>query len=61
MIYTSSVDKLTKVIHCPTFSQRVLAAKDNVQNLDLSTEAIMFSVYYAAINTVEHVCLYRRT
>lgn len=54
VIYMTSIDQLTKIIHCPSFTQKILHARADPQNFDCSTEAIMFGVYYAAVSTVRH-------
>lgn len=53
MIFTTSVDPMSKIVHCPTLSPKILLAKKHPQSLDQSTEALIFSVYYASINTLE--------
>ena len=47
-IYATNVDPITKIIHAPSFACSLMAVKDNLQLLDSSMEALMFSIYFAA-------------
>ncbi len=50
-LFVSRVDPLTKVIHCPTFSKVLFASIDNLQRLEPATNALLFSIYHAAVTT----------
>lgn len=50
-LFTTRVDPMTKVIHCPTFSKTLSKTIDNMDHLSPSVEAIMFSIYYSALST----------
>ena len=50
-LFTSRVDPLTKVIHCPTFAEKFLSCIDNLRKLGPATEALLFGIYYAAVST----------
>lgn len=51
-IYTTHVDPITKILHAPSFGKKLLVAKDNLQSLDDSMAALMFSIYFAAVTTL---------
>lgn len=53
LIYTTQVDIMTKIIHCPSVSSMILVAKDNTGALNPSREAFMLSIYLAALNVLE--------
>jgi hypothetical protein len=50
-IYTARVDPMIRILHTPSFTKSLLAAKDNVQQLDKGMEALMFSIYFAAVTS----------
>lgn len=50
-LFVIRVDPMTKLIHCPTFAKTLFAAVDNMASVSSSTEALMFSMYYAALST----------
>lgn len=54
-IYATNVDPETKIIHVPSFAGRIMAVKDNLQLLDSSMEALMFSIYFAAVTSTSAV------
>ena len=54
-IYAANVDPVTKIIHAPSFTWRLMSVKDNLQLLDSSMEALMFSIYFAAVTSTSAV------
>lgn len=50
-IFVARVDPLTKIIHCPSFVEKLGAAVNNLHALDAPTETLLFSIYYAAVDT----------
>ena len=50
-LFESRVDPLLKVIHCPSFAKSLFAATADLLNVDVVTETLMFSIYYAAVST----------
>lgn len=52
-VYRENVDPILKVIHAPTVSKLIKDIRDNMDNLTPSTEALMFSIYYAAVTSLD--------
>jgi hypothetical protein len=52
-VYLSSVDPLLKVSHAPTTQAQVLHAKDDLENVSRATEALMFSIYFASVTSMD--------
>lgn len=52
-IYTLRVEPMTRLLHPPSFSPKLLAASSNPSLVARGTEALMFSIYYAAINAMD--------
>lgn len=50
-LFVSRVDPLIKIIHCPTFAKVLFASLDNLHALGGPTQALIFSIYYAAVST----------
>lgn len=48
-IYLENVDVLLKVTHTPTFQTRIINAAGDLRNVSPTLEALMFSIYCAAI------------
>ena len=53
IIYITSVDIITKVIHTPSVAETVRLVRHCPSASNPSTEALMFSIYIAAINTLD--------
>lgn len=53
LIYTTAVDPVTKILHCPTFQPILLQAYQNVTNLPVEIEARMLAIYIASLTTIE--------
>ncbi|CAK4030960.1 aurofusarin cluster transcription factor aurR2-like [Lecanosticta acicola] len=50
-IFVTRVDPMTKVIHAPSFGKRLFSVIDNLGTIPSSTEAMLFSIYYAAVSS----------
>lgn len=50
-LFVSRVDPLTKVIHSPSFAKTLVSSIDDLRRVGPATEALLFSVYYAAVST----------
>ena len=50
-VYTAQVDPMLRILHVPSFTKSLLTARDNIHNLDKGMEALMFSIYFAAITS----------
>ena len=57
-VYMENVDPILKIIHVPTMSKIIKELRHNLDGLTPSTEALMFSIYYASITSLddEEVC-----
>lgn len=53
IIYLSSFDVMTKIVHPPTLTVKILRAKEHPDTLEASTEALLLAVYLAALNTLD--------
>jgi hypothetical protein len=58
-VYQENVDPLVKILHIPTMNNLIRSVRTNPDILTPSTEALMFSIYYAAIISMgaEEVCV----
>ena len=52
-VYCENVDPLVKILHVPTMSKIIRNWRDNMNNLSPGMEALMFSIYYASITSLE--------
>ncbi|KAH6633915.1 fungal-specific transcription factor domain-containing protein [Chaetomium sp. MPI-SDFR-AT-0129] len=52
-VYQENVDPILKVVHVPSMSKIIKDIRHNLDNLNPSTEALMFSIYYAAITSLD--------
>lgn len=52
-VYQENVDPILKVVHVPSMSIIIKDIRHNLDNLNPSTEALMFSIYYAAITSLD--------
>lgn len=48
-IYLDNVDPLLKVTHTPTLQPRLIDAVGNLENISVTLEALMFSIYCIAV------------
>ncbi|KAK3341886.1 fungal-specific transcription factor domain-containing protein [Lasiosphaeria hispida] len=52
-VYQENVDPILKVLHVPTMNKVIRELRNNLDSLTPSTEALMFSIYYAAITSLD--------
>ncbi|KAL1875312.1 hypothetical protein VTK73DRAFT_10149 [Phialemonium thermophilum] len=52
-VYLENVDPLVKILHTPSMNKLIREIRNNLDNLNPSTEALMFSIYYAAITSMD--------
>ncbi|KAJ4287889.1 hypothetical protein N0V88_007509 [Collariella sp. IMI 366227] len=52
-VYQENVDPILKVVHVPTMSKSIKELRHNLDGLTPSTEALMFSIYYASITSLD--------
>ncbi len=51
-IFQENVDSIVKVLHIPTMNKLIRDVRNNLDSLTPSTEALMFSIYYAAMTSM---------
>ena len=51
-IFVENVNPLTKILHVPTFQQRIFEVSWNIPSISKPTQAIMFAVYTLAIGSL---------
>ncbi len=51
-IFQENVDPIVKVLHVPTMNRLIREVRNNPDSLTPSTEALMFSIYYAAMTSM---------
>lgn len=58
-VYTENIDPLLKILHVPTMNGLIRKLRTNMDILTPGLEALMFSIYFAAITSMEEdeVCL----
>lgn len=52
-VYTENVDPLVKILHVPTMNHVIRRLMTDMNGLSPALEALMFSIYYAAITSLE--------
>ena len=52
-VYVENVDPLVKILHKPTMERLIRDMRVSLDVLTPGTEALMFSIYYAAITSME--------
>ncbi|KAH7034549.1 fungal-specific transcription factor domain-containing protein [Microdochium trichocladiopsis] len=52
-VYVDNVDPLVKILHVPTMSKTIRALRHNMSDLSPAMEALLFSIYYSAITSME--------
>ncbi len=50
--FQENIDTIVKVLHVPTMNVLIREAQNNLDSLTPSTEALLFSIYYAAITSM---------
>ncbi len=48
-LYKERVDPVTKILHIPSFEKILFDAMNNLYSISAGLEALMFSIYYAAV------------
>jgi hypothetical protein len=57
-IFVENVNPLLKIVHVPTFQQRIFEVSWNIPSISKPTQAIMFAVYTLAIGSLSSLdCL----
>ncbi|KAK9420782.1 putative Zn(2)-C6 fungal-type domain-containing protein [Seiridium unicorne] len=52
-VYVENVDPLVKILHVPSMNPIIRKIRSDMDNLSPGLEALMFSIYYAAITSLE--------
>ncbi|KAJ2897442.1 transcriptional regulatory protein [Zalerion maritima] len=52
-VFQENVDPLVKILHIPTMNKLIRDMRANMDSLTPATEALMFSIYYAAITSMD--------
>ncbi|KAK3936404.1 fungal-specific transcription factor domain-containing protein [Diplogelasinospora grovesii] len=52
-VYQENVDPILKILHVPSMNKMIRKLRTNMDSLTPSTEALMFSIYYAAITSLD--------
>ncbi|KIW58640.1 hypothetical protein PV05_03141 [Exophiala xenobiotica] len=52
-VFLENVDPLLKLIHAPTIQRQILRASQNLANIPPAFESLMFSMYYAAVTSLQ--------
>ncbi|KAI0599072.1 fungal-specific transcription factor domain-containing protein [Biscogniauxia sp. FL1348] len=52
-VYTENVDPLVKILHVPSMTKIIREQRSNMSNIPPGMEALLFSIYYAAITSME--------
>lgn len=52
-VFSENVNSVVPIVHTPTVKKIVRDMRNNMTSLTPANEALMFSIYYAAINSME--------
>lgn len=52
-VYVENVDPLVKILHVPSMNPIIRKIRSDMDNMAPGLEALMFSIYYAAITSLE--------
>ncbi|KAI9821152.1 MAG: hypothetical protein M1827_003886 [Pycnora praestabilis] len=52
-LYLENVDPLVKLLHAPSMEKVILQAKDNPESISRGTEALLYSIYYAVVTSLD--------
>ncbi|RYO76316.1 hypothetical protein DL766_009625 [Monosporascus sp. MC13-8B] len=52
-VYVENVDPLVKILHVPTMNKIIRDCRNSMNNLSPGTEALMFSIYFGSITSME--------
>ncbi|KAF7563532.1 hypothetical protein G7046_g573 [Stylonectria norvegica] len=51
-VYLENVEPLLKLMHIPTMDKLILGMESHAENLTAGDEALLFAIYYAAVNSM---------
>lgn len=51
-VFVENVDPLTRVLHVPTMAKAIKEAKENLDCLSKSIEALLFAIYYSVVTSM---------
>lgn len=51
-VFVENVDPITKVLHVPTMAKAIKEAKENLDCLSKSIEALLFAIYYSVVTSM---------
>ncbi|KAI8623988.1 hypothetical protein F5Y19DRAFT_342317 [Xylariaceae sp. FL1651] len=52
-VYMENVDPIVKILHVPTMTKTIRELRSNMDSITPGVEALMFSIYYAAITSMD--------
>lgn len=52
-VYQENVEPLVKILHVPTTDKLIRATRKSMDDLSAPNEALLFSIYYAAVTSLE--------
>lgn len=52
-VYQENVEPLVKILHVPSMNKTIRALRSNMHDISPGVEALMFSIYYASITSME--------
>ncbi|EGO53307.1 hypothetical protein NEUTE1DRAFT_92483 [Neurospora tetrasperma FGSC 2508] len=52
-VFQENVDPILKVLHVPSMTKTIRHARNNMDSLTPSTEALMFAIYYSAVASMD--------
>lgn len=50
--YLDNVNPLVKLFHAPTVQQSIIDASSDLENINASTESLMFAIYLSSVNSL---------
>ncbi|KAJ4149810.1 hypothetical protein NW754_001243 [Fusarium falciforme] len=59
-IYIENINPLLKITHIPTVQAQIIEASSDIANAPSNIEALMFSIYFMAITSLEDADVYKR-
>ncbi|UPK96557.1 hypothetical protein LCI18_007492 [Fusarium solani-melongenae] len=59
-IYIENINPLLKITHIPTVQAQIIEASSDIANVPSNIEALMFSIYFMAITSLEDADVYKR-
>ena len=52
IIFQSTIDPLTKLVHVPTMAEKIFIFKDDTSSAQASFEFLMFTIYLSVVNAL---------